>query len=181
MSSDLMRYLPDFLHDVEELKKILSTEDSEIDLLEPDIDEVFPEKLIMECSEERLSQWEQVLGVEPQGTVEERRYYIKGILNSDGKLNEDKIKDIVASYTGGEAIVTLTGSVIKIQVLPPPNGELYRFEDVERTIKPLKPAHLGLTVERFYSTWGDIKKGFADWAAVKAMDDWQAVKEYIEE
>ena len=181
MNSGLMRYLPEFLHDVEELKKIFLAEDAEIDIIYSAMDGIFPEKLIMECSEERLNQWEQALGIDPQGTVTERRYYVKGILNGEGKLNEQKIKDIANSYSGGSAIVSFANSVIRVQILPPSGGEVFRFDDIERNLRPLIPAHLGLTVERFYSTWGDIKANFADWTAVKALDDWEEVKNYIEE
>lgn len=182
MSTDLMRYLPEFLRDVLEYQQIYGTEDPEFDLVETGIAGIFPEALIMDCSEERIIQWENALGITPQGTLEERRYYILGILNGgDGKLNEELIKKIVYSFTGGDCIVTFADSVILVQIKPPNNGEVYRFPDIERSLKPKVPAHLGLTVERFYSTWGDIKNNFEDWTAVKAMDDWAAVKNYIEE
>ncbi len=181
MSADLLSYLPEFLRDVQEYQQIFSAENPEFDGIGTEIDGIFPEALIMECSEERIKQWEKALDVEAQGTLTERRFYIKGVLNGKGKLNEETIKEIVRSYTGGEADVSLTNSILRVQVKPPENGEVYRFEDVERTLRPLVPAHLGLVVERFYSTWGDIKNNFADWEVLSAMDDWQAVKEYIEE
>lgn len=182
MSTNLIRYIPEFVQDVLEYQKIFDAENPECDLLESGIDGIFPESLIMDCSEERIIQWEEALGITPQGSLEGRRYCIRGILNGgDGKLNEALIKKIVYSFTAGDCIVSFANSTILVQVKPPNNGEVFRFPDIERALKPKVPAHLGLTVERFYSTWGDIKTKYADWTTVSALDDWAAVKNWIEE
>lgn len=178
--ADLIRFVPDFLREISELKAIYSTENPEINALYEVIELVFDDKLIMHCSAERVAQWEKALNIVPQGTLEERRYYIKGVLNGVGKLNEAKIKEVVRSFTGGESIVTFSDSTINIRVQPPNNGEQFRFPDVERALKPRVPAHLGLNVERYYSTWKDIKNGFGSWNAVKEqLSNWNAVKNWI--
>lgn len=177
--SRLIEYLPEFLREIKEFKELFEAEDYEVDILYPSIESIFAEALIMYCSEERLSQWERALGVVPQGTVDERRYYIKALLRGNGKLNEQKIKSIVDAFTGGEAIVSFNNSVIVVKILPPNNGEVYRFPDVERALKPLVPAHLGLSVLRYYSTWGDIKNNYADWNTVSQAESWQIIRDYI--
>lgn len=182
MSANLIRYIPEFVQDVLEYQKIFNAENPEFDLMGAGIDSIFPESLIMDCSEERIIEWEEALGITPQGSLTERKYYILGVLNGgDGKLNEALIKRIVYSFTGGDCEVSIAASAILVQVKPPNNGELYRFDDIERALRPKVPAHLGLTVKRFYSTWGDIKNNFASWATVSAMDDWRAVKNWIRE
>lgn len=177
--SRLIRFLPEFLREVEEFKVLFAAEDFEVDILYPAIESIFAEAMIMYCSEERILQWEKALGIVPQGTLEERRYYIKGILSGIGKLNEAKIKAIVKAFTGGGALVSFSNSVINVRVLPPDNGELFRFPDVERTLIPLMPAHLSLKVERFYSTWGDVKNNYSSWEAVKQSADWSAIKNWM--
>lgn len=177
--SRLIEYLPEFLREVMEFKALFETEDYEVDILYPSIESIFAEVIIMYCSEERLSQWEEALNIIPKGTVDERRYYVKSVLRGSGKLNEEKIKSIVDAFTGGEAIVTFGSSVITVKILPPNNGEVYRFPDVERALKPLVPAHLGLSVLRYYSTWADIKKNYADWNAVSQAEDWKEIRNYI--
>ena len=178
-NSKLIRYIPDFLKEVKEFKVLFAAEDAEVDILYPTIESLYAEALIMSCSEERIREWEKALKIVPQGTLEERRFYIKGILNGTGKLNEGRIKTIVRAFTGGEAIVTFSESAILVKILPPNNGEIFRFPDVERTLKPLIPAHLGLSVRRFYSTWNDIKTNYADWTSVSEAEDWAAVKNWI--
>lgn len=176
---NLIEYLPQYLQDIKEFNIIFDSEDIQLDILFPLIESIFNERLIMQCSEERLSQWEKALGATPKGTVEERRYFIKALLRGSGKLNENKIKSVVEAFTGGETLVSFENSVINVKVLPPNNGEVYRFPDVERALKPLVPAHLGLSVMRYYSTWGDIKNNFGSWDTVKRSENWNEIKNYI--
>lgn len=177
--SKLIEYLPTYLHEVKELNAIFDAEDIQLKILFPLIESIFNESIIMYCSEARLSQWEKALGVVPMGTVEERRFYIKALLRGNGKLNETKIKSIVEAFTGSEATVAFDDSTIIIKVLTPDNGEIYRFPDVERTLKPLIPAHLGLAVIRFYSTWGDVKRNYASWETVSQSKNWDELKNWI--
>ena len=181
INNKLIEYLPNYLHDVKEFNAIFDAEDLQFKVLFPLIESIFDETIIMNCSEERLSQWEQALGVEVMGTLEERRYYVKALLRGNGKLNEAKIKTIVEAFTGGDAIVTFEDSTLIVKVLPPNNGEVYRFPDVERALKPLIPAHIGLSVVRHYSTWGDIKNSITSWEAVSNLSDWDEVRNWIKE
>lgn len=180
-TSDLMKYVPPVYKAFDEFKTIMEAGDLELDLLYPAIESIFTDSIIMYCSEERLIEWEKALGIVPTGTLEERRYFLKAFMRGTGKLNEAKIKAIVEAFTGGDAIVTFNAStsIIDVKVMPPNNGEVFRFPDVERALKPLIPAHLGLSVTRFYSTWADIKNNFTDWNAVMQFTDWNEVKNWI--
>ncbi len=178
---NLIEYLPQYLQDIKEFNIIFDSEDIQLDILFPLIESIFNERLIMQCSEERLSQWEKALGATPKGTVEERRYFVKALLRGGGKLNENKIKSIVEAFTNGDCIVTFESSIINVRVLPPDNGEVYRFPDVERALQPLIPAHIGLNVMRYYSTWGDIRNNFSSWETVSKKASWGSVKDYISE
>lgn len=178
-TSNLIKYLPPFLQEVREFKALFDPIDDEIDILYPIIESLFAEAVISYCSEDRIKEWEKALKIVPQGTVDERRLYIKALLRGTGKLNEAKIKSMVDAFTGGDAIVEFKDSTIIVKVLPPNNDDVYRFPDIERALKPLVPAHLGLSVIRFYSTWSDIKNNFADWNAIGESADWNAVKNWI--
>lgn len=178
-TSNLIKHLPHFLQEVLEFQELFHPIDDEIDILFPYIESIFAEVIIMYCSEERIKEWERELHIVPTGTLEERRYFIKATLRGSGKLNEAKIKSVVDAFTGGDAIVTFEDSTIIVKVLPPNNGEMYRFPDVERALKPLIPAHLGLSVIRYYSTWSDIKNNAASWETVAQLADWNEVKNWI--
>lgn len=178
-TSNLIRYLPHFMQEVREYQELFPPIDDEINILYPYIESIFAETIIMYCSEARIEEWERNLKIVPAGTLEERRLYIKAVLRGNGKLNEAKIKSIVDAFTGGDATVTFENSTIIVKILPPNNGEIYRFPDVERALKPLIPAHLNLSVIRFYSTWKDIKNNYGSWNMVASATDWNEIKNWI--
>ena len=176
----MMDYLPEYWHRSVEMQEILESDGLEIDRLLYAITRIYTDGFIMSASENRINEWEQRLKIIPTGTLEQRRMYVLSKLRGFGKLNEAKIKTIVRTFTGGDSIVTFENSEINVKVLPPNNGESYLFPDVERSIRPRKPAHLGLVVERYYSTWGDIKEGFGSWAELStAKPDWKGVYNHI--
>lgn len=130
-------------------------------------------------TEERISQWERWLAIIPEGNVEQRRLYLKSVLRGSGKLNESRIQTIVNALTGGAAVVSFADGVVTVQVLPPGNGEIYLFTDVERALLPKIPAHLGLKVIRFYSTWQDIADSFDSWGDIaNNFGTWKEVYNY---
>ena len=73
----------------------------------------------------------------------------------------------------------MKNSTLYIEVLPPRGNKQYKFDNVIKAIEPKVPAHLGLSVKRGYSTWGEIKTNFASWEAVASQDDWETIKLYI--
>lgn len=179
-ASRMMNYLPEYWHVSPEMQAILEGDGLEIDRFLNAITSIYADSFILTASESRIKEWEQDLKIVPAGTLEQRRSYVLSKLRGTGKLNEAKIKNIVSAFTGGDSIVTFADSTINVQVLPPNNGEVYLFPDIERSISPRKPAHIGLVVERFYSTWGDIKNHFSSWADLKEnKTDWKAVYNHI--
>ncbi|WP_304542259.1 putative phage tail protein [Desulforamulus aquiferis] len=175
----MLEYLPRFLQDVREIQTILESEGHEIDRLRDNIQLVINDAYIMSASETRIQQWEQRLKITSVGNLNQRKAFLLATLRGQGKLNESKIKTVVNAFTDGDAIVTFQNSVLDIKILPPDNGDVYLFPDVERALRPRVPAHLGLSVRRWYSTWNDIKLNFADWSIVASYGTWQNVKNYI--
>ncbi|MEG1096599.1 MAG: putative phage tail protein [Clostridiales bacterium] len=137
---------------------------------------------ISTCSESRLAEWEQILGIIPQERdATQRRMMILATLRGTGKLNEDKIKTIVKTFSGGGCLVSFNNSKITVKISPPSWGEIFLFPDVEKALKPLIPAHLGLSVERYYNTWADRKKQHPTWGDIKNnVTDWGTVKNKVE-
>lgn len=176
----MMDYLPKYWHESPQMQRILESDGLEVDRLLNVIVSIYTDAFILSAGESRIMEWEQDLKIVPTGTLEQRRLFVLSKLSGQGKLNEGTIKTIVKAFTGGDCIVTFENSEIRIKVLPPNNGEVYLFSDVERSIKPRKPAHLGLVVERYYSTWGDIKEQFGGWASLSnGKVDWKAVYHHI--
>ncbi|SFH21013.1 hypothetical protein SAMN05660649_04254 [Desulfotomaculum arcticum] len=175
----MLQYLPRFLHDSILIRNILESQGHEIDRFLDNIQIAINDAYIMSASETRIQEWERRLKIVPTGTLDQRKSFLIATLRGQGKLNEAKIKTMVNAFTGGDAIVTFENSVLNVKILPPNNGDVYLFPDVERALKPQVPTHIGLSVRRWYSTWNDIKQNFADWANVAQSGTWQVVKNYI--
>lgn len=178
-----MNYLPWFYRDISEIEAIAEALDKEFIELQNNVSILPQDAAISTSSESRLSEWEQILGIIPQDRdTTQRRMMILARLRGTGKLNEDKIKTIVRTFTGGGSLVSFANSTITVKVSPPEWGEIFLFPDVEKALKPLIPAHLQLTVERYYNTWFDRQNQHTTWEEVNnSYADWAAVRNKVEE
>lgn len=176
----LIDYIPEFLKPLNEYKQIFNTEDIELLRLKYGVAFAISESTIMQATEERVEEWEQFLSIIKNGNLYQRKLYILATLMGSGKLDEEKIKSVVGAYTlGGGCIVKFEDSTIKVDVLPPEDGEIFIFSDIEKTLGRLKPAHIGLIVKRYYSTWGMVKDSYATWGDIAQLENWKALKNKI--
>lgn len=132
--------------------------------------------------ESRLAEWENALelDVPENSTVEERRNVIIAKIRGQNKFNVSNIKSIVKTFTGGDAEVTVADGVISVKVLPPNNGQLYNQSALVWELKNKIPAHMLLNIERYYSTWGDVKNNETSWQSIRSgYTNWDALKDKI--
>ena len=132
--------------------------------------------------ESRLAEWENSLEIDvpENSTVEERRNVIIAKIRGQNKFNVSNIKSIVKTFTGGDAEVTIADGVISVKVLPPNNGQLYNQSALVWELKNKIPAHMQLNIERYYSTWGDVKNNETSWQSIRSgYTNWDALKDKI--
>lgn len=132
--------------------------------------------------ESRLAEWENALEIDvpENSTVEERRNVIIAKIRGQNKFNVSNIKSIVKTFTGGDAEVTVADGVISVKVLPPNNGQLYNQSALVWELKNKIPAHMQLNIERYYSTWGDVKNNETSWQSIRSgYTNWDALKDKI--
>ena len=132
--------------------------------------------------ESRLAEWENALEIDvpENATVEERRNVIIAKIRGQNKFNVSNIKSIVKTFTGGDAEVTVADGVISVKVLPPNNGQLYNQAALVWELKNKIPAHMQLNIERYYSTWGDVKNKETSWQSIRSgYTNWDALKDKI--
>ena len=111
---------------------------------------IVADTLIDTMSSERLSAWEKCLEITPEGTIEQRRLYLKSVIRGFGKLNEAKIKAIVNTLTGSNAAVRLERGVIMLDIERPINMAAVVLNNIESALNPRIPVHLGLAYELGY-------------------------------
>lgn len=180
----MMSYLPQYWHDNLEMQQILNSHGVELDEVNTKGDTIFTESFIMQCSESRIEEWETWLGIGHDGTLEERRLRIYSYFCVVSKLSKQSIQALVSLlYNGARAEVKLKDSIITMVITPLPEHYTDRLTDFSKLLNQLavrKPCHLGLHAERFYCSWGDVKKGFNTWGSLNSkMPTWDNVTLFI--
>lgn len=188
---NLMELLPEYLHDIREFKLIMETESNKFNDLYFKLDKFVDYQFVDAMPVEILQRYETFLGIVGEGTVEQRRAYIKALYSKGDKLSETSIQAIVKSITGGKALVKFFAGgeflnpnpgqgTLRIQVLSPDPTVNYKFDDVIRAIAPYMPAHIKLELLRYFSTWEDISRDYNTWDSIKtSASNWQSLRNYI--
>ncbi len=180
----MMEYLPQYWHDIEEMKQILHTEGIEFDSLSNELKLVLNDAFIMSSSEERVRQWEKALKLAPIGTLHDRRVAILQYFATNLKLSSEVIKSLVASiYDDARSHVYFEDSEIKVLIIPLPEHatDELDFSLLMRQLEVRKPCHIGVSVERFISSWQDVRDGrLRTWGDFKTnLKTWDDVLTYI--
>lgn len=184
-AKEMMEYLPIYWHENEEMKRVLHAQSVELDDLHGEAFIILNDAFLMKMGESRIAEWEKWLTLPPNGSLEDRRLRIMQYFGVISKLNEEAIKVLVATlHDDARAKVQIFDSDIKITVVPLPEHYLDEL-DFTKLIEQLsirKPCHLGLSVERGYSVWNDVKTTIQTWGDVKNnFKNWEGVFLYIPE
>lgn len=184
------QYVPEFIGQLEQFRTLYGIENLIFDELDEGVKRTISDAFISTSSSEAITRYENFLNIKGVGTLEQRKNYIRSLIQKGNKLNESSIKDIVNAITGSDCIVKFYGSdelnnpergksLLQVQVLSPDVYKDYRYEDIERALKNLIPGHITLSVVRFFATWEDIRNNFAGWDSIKAMNNWGDIHNYI--
>lgn len=187
---DMLELLPEYLQDIKEFKLIMETETQKFNDLYTNMDRSVEAHLIDSMPVEILTRFETFLGIVGEGTIEQRRAYIKALYTKGDKLSETSIKAVVKSITGGKAVVkffaggdalnpTPGQGTLRVQVLSPDPNVNYKFDDIIRALAPYMPAHIKLDLIRYFSTWEDIKQAYISWENIMGQENWQTLYNYI--
>lgn len=178
----MLEYYPWVIKCITEFQAITLSEGFEIDFAKSDINLIVSNAYLTTMGEERICEWENMLGIasDTDDTIEDRRDKVIAEIRGNGKLNTALINAIVGAFTnGGTATSYVKDSVLYIKIMPPVGNKQFKFDNVVKAITPKVPAHLGLSVTRNYSTWGEIRDCFTDWNAVGRFTSWDDVKLWI--
>jgi hypothetical protein len=187
---NLLDYLPEFIADIKEFQIIMDIESEYFNRFYGDISNTLDNNYLETMSIEVVQRFETFLGILGEGTLIQRKNYLKALFKKGNKLNENTIRTIISTITGSKALIKfysgseidapITGQgVLKIQVLSPDPLVNYKFNDIIRAISPLMPEHIKLIVIKYFATWGDIQNAYSSWEGVKNEADWATVLSYI--
>jgi hypothetical protein len=171
-------YYPQVIQAISEFKAIIDAEYPEFEDLSVARISVANDAYLFTMGEERVEQWENVLGIQPleESSISDRRETIVARIRGQGKLNSKLIDSIVNAFTGGKANSWVEDSILYVEITPPPGNKQFKFANVEQELSNKIPAHLGFQVSRNYHDWGEIKQSYTTWQDVKNnFDTWDDV------
>lgn len=150
---ELIKYLPSFYYNSEEVRNIQASLETENDALQFAIKDLL-DQLFIESATWGLEHWEKYLGlkVDRNEDLINRRSRIMTRLRGQGTTTKEMIKNVCRSFTGGEVEVIENSSqynfIIKfIDIVGIPGNVDYLSESIEE----IKPAHLSFTFEYKYN------------------------------
>lgn len=171
-------YYPQVVHNILEFQSIIDGEYPEFELLAEGRNRITQDAYLLTMSEERIAQWEQILGIKPisGSSVSDRRETVIARIRGQGKLNTELINSIVNAFTGGTANSWIEDSILYVEITPPPGNKQFQFANVEQELSLKIPAHLGVKVSRNYYEWGEVKVSYDTWQDVKDnFTTWEGV------
>ncbi|MBQ2680280.1 MAG: hypothetical protein IJF98_08790 [Firmicutes bacterium] len=177
MRKNVYEYIPEYLRGIRELYEIADVFDYYIEEIYDAIVDGVYEKLVSYASEERISRWERLLEIAPEGTLTERRNVLKSIMRKNRKLDEETIKNMVKVITGGTVYMDFFDSTVVIRVKNAENTS--GFTEAERMLKKALPAHLALSMRTFYPTWNDVKNSYGAWSDVASLSGWDELYDEV--
>ena len=162
-------YYPQVIQSILEFQAIINSEYPEIESVSDGADRVINDAYLTTMSEDRIEQWENMLGIQPieNSSISDRRETVIARIRGQGKLNTDLINIIVGTFTGGTAEAWVKDSVLYVEITLPPNNKQFQFLNVEQELKNKLPAHLGLQVSRNYYNWEEIDDICLTWADIR--------------
>lgn len=171
-------YYPQVIQSIDEFKAIINADYHEFEDLSSGVTRVVNDAYLATMSEERIEQWEQILGITPVegSSTSDRRDTVIARIRGQGKLNTALINSIVNVFTGGTANSWVENSVLYVEITPPPGNKPFQLSNVEQELRNKIPAHLGFNISRNYFTWGNINDKFETWGAMQeTLDNWNNV------
>ena len=165
----MMGYYPEVIRAIEEFKAIIDGEYTEIETVNNINESIIPDAYLTTMGEERVAQWENMLGIAPLegSSVDDRRDTVIARIRGQGKLNSQLINTIVKTFTGGTANSWIKDSVLYVEITPPPGNKNFLFENVEQELRNKVPSHLGFQVSRNYYSWAEIQDQYSSWQDIK--------------
>lgn len=154
MERKLINYLPRFMQEYEETKKVMETEQVEIDTLWTAADNTLNNQFITDATEYGVKRWESMMKISPKGTdtLDERKFRILAELNQQLPYTFRQLEQMLTTMCGADGYsMTVKPNEYHIEVkLALINKNNY--QDVENILAKVIPANMTQYVQIMYNT-----------------------------
>lgn len=175
----LIDYLPEFLRRYREYRYIFDYGDQpEITRVESSAEDLYNNMLVLSANEEGIRRYEKMLHISPAvgAEIEERRFTILAILNTQLPYSERKLQEILINLCGSDGFVLkVDPGKYSVNVRVALKNKNMR-DAVSDLLERILPANLVYDVRTMYNQWLTYKdKKWSDskaltWAEMKTHD-----------
>lgn len=149
---DLAKYLPPILKQVEDFQAVSTSENPEFSLVWEAVKNTLKDQFLDDLSIVGIERWENILKLDGEGSLSDRRLHIKSKVNQDGMYTFEKLKETLATLCGGEDEYTceLKAEEYTLSVrlkLTSTN----KFESVRELLNKVTPANLIIDLSLLYN------------------------------
>lgn len=156
---EMLDSLPKYYDNFVEVENIMTVESTELETFNNDITDVLAQFYI-DTANWGLAYWERICAIKTEESkpLDERRSNIKARLRGIGTVTVEMIKNVAESWYGGEVEVIETPSQYLVTIeFVSSYGVPNNLADVEKALRDIIPAHLGLAFEFRYLTYDGLK------------------------
>lgn len=173
-NEQMLNYYPEIIKAIREFRALIETQSLQVQEMHDELNKILANAYVCDADENRISQWEQLLGIvpHPQGEnsaktwLEDRKETILARLYNVQKLNSKAIADVVSIFTNSTAKSYFKDGTIYIEVAPPPTDKTYNLDNIKQELRYKVPAHLSLQVDRAFQTWREVNDSHLNWKQV---------------
>ena len=155
MSTDrkLIDYLPHFMQEYIEMRKIMETEQVEIDRLWLETENVFADQFILEATVNGVKRWESMLGISPKDTdsLDERKFRILTKLNQELPYTLRKLEQALTNLCGADGYTINVNSAKYLVEVKLALSNESNYGEVEKILKKMIPANMIQTVSIMFN------------------------------
>ena len=151
MERNLIEYLPEYLHEYNELKQIMNTEQVEFSLAWKAIKDVFLDQFISTATKNGVERWERILKIRPKNTdtLDERRFRILTRLNEQLLYTYTTLKQRLGALCGEDGYyVLLNNNAYSLLVKLALSNES-NIDDVTSLLERMLPVNMQYKVMLF--------------------------------
>lgn len=149
----LLDYLPHFMREYYEMRKIMETEQVEIDQLWLEAENALADQFVLEATEQGVKRWESMLDISPKDTdtLDERKFRILTKLNQELPYTLRKLQMALTNLCGADGFtINLQAAEYHIEVKLAV-GNHSNYSEVVNILKRMIPANLTQFVQLMYN------------------------------
>lgn len=172
----LLKYLPKFMQDIEEIQKIMETSEIELENINLNLGEILKDLFIIGASEKGIKHYEKMLGIAPKLTdsLEKRQYDILSIYNRVLPFTYETLIEKLNMICGEKGYII---NIFYDKFLLNVKLKLYKkdlYTTVANMLEEIVPVNISLRIDIDYNVWKKLNN--ISWQEASNCS-WRDIKE----